>query len=156
MSIYGASTRQIVVCQMEDSEHTTSLVSFGNDDFQAIMFNNIPEEDKSAANTAFADDAMTLRIETFHICITVKQPEITKQSSHIAFSIPNYINIPEEDKSAANTAFADDAMTLRIETKTGLRFNLRIYPSYGWIYGPGTQSYYRIDDAIGCPPPHGT
>ncbi len=77
-------------------EHTTSLVSFGNDDFQAIMFNNIPEE----------------------------------------------------DKSAANTAFADDAMTLRIETKTGLRFNLRIYPSYGWIYGPGTQSYYRIDDAI--------
>ena len=77
-------------------EHTTSLVSFGNDDFQAIMFNNIPEE----------------------------------------------------DKSAAHTAFADDAMTVRIETKTGMRFNLRVYPSYGWIYGPGTQSYYRIDDAI--------
>ena len=77
-------------------EHTTSLASFGNDDFQAIMFSNIPKE----------------------------------------------------DKPAAHTAFADDAITLRIETKTGLRFNLRIYPSYGWIYGPGTLSYYQMDEGI--------
>lgn len=57
-------------------------------------------------------------------------------------------NIPEEDQPAAHGSFADDAMTIRIETKTGLRFHLRFYPSYNWIYGPGTTSYYQMNEAI--------
>lgn len=56
--------------------------------------------------------------------------------------------IPEEDQTAAHSSFADDGITVRIELKTGLRFYLRVYPGYGWIYGPGTLSYYRMDEGI--------
>ncbi len=70
-----------------------SLVSYGNDDFQAIVFDGIPEEQQAQAHSEFADD---LRV-------------------------------------------------IRIETKDGLRFFVNVYPSYGWIYGNGTNSYYQID-----------
>lgn len=75
---------------------TTSLESCGNDDFQDTVFNHISEEN---------------------------QP-------------------------AAHTAFADDAITVRIESKTGLSFYLRVFPSYGWIYGPRALSYYRMNEAV--------
>lgn len=75
---------------------TTSLESCGNDDFQAAVFDGIPEEN---------------------------QP-------------------------AAHTSFADDAITVRIELKTGLRFYLWVFPSYGWIYGPGALPYYRMNEGI--------
>ncbi|MEG0912182.1 MAG: hypothetical protein RSG53_01110, partial [Oscillospiraceae bacterium] len=75
---------------------TTSLASYGNDDFQAEVFDEIPEEEQAAANTAFADDNTT-------ICI---------------------------------------------ETTSGLRFFIQVYPSYHWIYGHGTMSYYKMDSAM--------
>ncbi len=34
---------------------------------------------------------------------------------------------------------------IRIETKDGLRFYIEVHPSFGWIYGNGTLSYYQID-----------
>lgn len=55
--------------------------------------------------------------------------------------------IPEEDQSAAHSAFAEDGVTLRVELKTGLRFYLRFYPGYGWVYGNGTLCYYQMDEA---------
>lgn len=74
---------------------TTALASYGNDDFQNAVFQGIPEE-----------------------------------------AMPD-----------ANTAFADDGISVRIELTSGLRFSLRVYPGYGWIYTPGTLSYYKMDEA---------
>lgn len=54
-------------------------------------------------------------------------------------------SIPEDQQVKAHTEFADDQRMIRIETKDGLRFYLVVYPSFGWIYGNGTLSYYRID-----------
>lgn len=45
-------------------EMTTALESYGNDDFQAEVFDGIPERDQQAAHSAFADDRRNLRIET--------------------------------------------------------------------------------------------
>ena len=53
--------------------------------------------------------------------------------------------IPEDQQVNAHTEFANDLKAIRIETKDGLRFYIEIYPSFGWIYGNGTLSYYQID-----------
>jgi hypothetical protein len=53
--------------------------------------------------------------------------------------------IPEDHQVNAHTEFANDLKAIRIETKDGLRFYIEIYPSFGWIYGNGTLSYYQID-----------
>ena len=54
----------------------------------------------------------------------------------------------EEAQLEAHRAFADDRRNIRIETAEGLRFFIAIYPSFGWIYGGGTQSYFKIDDQM--------
>lgn len=43
---------------------TIALGSYGNDDFQAEVFGNIPEEKQQEAHSAFADDRRDLCIET--------------------------------------------------------------------------------------------
>ncbi len=43
---------------------TIALVSYGNDDFQAEVFDGISEEDQQDSQNAFADDRQDLRIET--------------------------------------------------------------------------------------------
>ena len=43
---------------------TIALGSYGNDDFQAEVFGNIPEEKQQEAHSAFADNRRNLRIET--------------------------------------------------------------------------------------------
>lgn len=55
---------------------------------------------------------------------------------------------PEEEQPAAHAAFADDMRMLRIETADGLRFYLEYYPSYGWLYGQGTLSWYRAEGRL--------
>ena len=54
----------------------------------------------------------------------------------------------EEAQLEAHSAFADDRRNIRIETAEGLRFFIAIYPSFDWIYGGGTQSYFKIDDQM--------
>lgn len=54
-------------------------------------------------------------------------------------------NIPEEKQQEAHSAFADDRRGLCIETEEGLRFFIAFYPSYGWIEGGGTMSYFKVD-----------
>ena len=61
------------------------------------------------------------------------------------FQAEVFDGIPEEDQPDAHSAFADDQRNLRIETKEGLRFFIAFYPSYGWIEGGGTMSYFKID-----------
>ena len=53
--------------------------------------------------------------------------------------------VPEDQQVKAHTDFANDLRMIRIETKDGLRFYIEVFPSYGWIYGNGTLSYYRVD-----------
>lgn len=57
-------------------------------------------------------------------------------------------SIPEEKQQEAHSAFADDQRNLRVETKDGLRFFIAFYPSYDWIYGGGTMSYFKIDSQM--------
>jgi len=42
----------------------TKFVSLGNDEFQSIVFDGIPEEEQQEAHNAFADDLQVIRIET--------------------------------------------------------------------------------------------
>ena len=56
--------------------------------------------------------------------------------------------VDEDTQMQVHTAFADDRRNLRIETTDGLRFFIAFYPSYDWIYGTGTLSYYQIDDQM--------
>ena len=65
---------------------------------------------------------------------------------HKAIQTSGYAD--EETQMQAHTAFADDRRNLRIETTDGLRFFIAFYPSYDWIYGIGTLSYYQIDDQM--------
>ena len=76
---------------------TTALWSYGNDDFQAEMFD---------------------------------------------------IYTDEEEQVAVHNAFAEDRRNIRIETTEGLRFFIAIYPSFDWIYGGGTMSYFKMDDQM--------
>ena len=88
---------------------------------------------------------------------------ITEKSEIAAFydysnSLTSYCNddyqkivfesIPEEQQVKAHTDFANDLRMIRIETKNGLRFYIEVFPSYGWIYGNGTLSYYRMDEQM--------
>lgn len=57
-------------------------------------------------------------------------------------------NIPEEKLQEAHSAFAENQRNLRIETKDGLCFFIAFYPSYNWIYGGGTMSYFKIDNQM--------
>lgn len=54
--------------------------------------------------------------------------------------------IPEDQQAKTHTDFADDLKVIRIETIDGLRFYIDFHPTFGWIYGDGTLSYYRIDE----------
>lgn len=57
-------------------------------------------------------------------------------------------NIPEEKQQEAHSTFAENQRNLRVETKDGLRFFIAFYPSYNWIYGGGTMSYFKIDNQM--------
>ena len=59
-----------------------------------------------------------------------------------------YGDIPEEEQPEFHSAVADDRRNLRIETTDGLRFFIAFYPSYGWINGGGTMSYFQIDEQM--------
>lgn len=50
--------------------------------------------------------------------------------------------------SEAYTQVADDLREIMIETKEGLRFTIRYYPSYDWIDVSTTMSYYKMSPEI--------
>lgn len=64
------------------------------------------------------------------------------------FQAEVFDGIPEENQQEAHSAFAENQRNLRIETKDGLRFFIAFYPSYNWIYGGGTMSYFKIDNQM--------
>jgi len=54
----------------------------------------------------------------------------------------------EEDQIEKHIQFADDHRSLRIETTSGLRFHISVYPTFDWIYGNGAMTYYQMDDLM--------
>lgn len=54
----------------------------------------------------------------------------------------------DEARIQAHTAFANDGRHIRIETVDGLRFFITFHPSFDWIYGGGTMSYFQIDEQM--------
>ncbi len=54
----------------------------------------------------------------------------------------------EKSQQEAHIAFADDYRCLRIETADGLRFFIGFHPSFDWIVGGGTMSYFKIDEQL--------
>ena len=67
-----------------------------------------------------------------------------ESNSNREFQAEVFDGIPEEEQQNKHTAFADDCRSIRIETVSGLRFYIEVYPKFGWIYGTGTLSYFRI------------
>ena len=59
------------------------------------------------------------------------------------FQAEVFDGIPEEEQQSKHTSFANDCRMIRIETASGLRFYIEVYPEFGWLYGPGTLSYFR-------------
>ena len=76
---------------------TAALWSYGNDDFQKLMFSGYQDEE-------------------------------TQRKAHIAF--------------------ADDSRVLRIETASGLRLYISLYPGFNWMSSSGTMSYYQINEQM--------
>ena len=56
--------------------------------------------------------------------------------------------IPEAEQAAAHAAFADDLRILRVETTAGLRFFLDLHPSFAWLQGGGTLSWFPMEAAL--------
>ena len=54
----------------------------------------------------------------------------------------------EETQMKTHKAYADDRRNLRIETTEGLRFFISFHPSFDWIEGGGTMSYFKIDEQM--------
>ena len=54
----------------------------------------------------------------------------------------------EESQQKAHIAFDDDYRCIRIETVDGLRFFIGFHPSFDWIDGGGTMSYFKIDEQM--------
>ena len=61
-----------------------------------------------------------------------------------AFQDRVFGDVPEENAQEAHNAFADDLQVLRIETVSGLRFFVSVYPSYGYLYSSGAMAYHLI------------
>lgn len=61
-----------------------------------------------------------------------------------AFQSIVFDDIPEEKQQEAHNAFADDLEVFRIETKDGLRFYIKYYPSYGYIYSGQAMAYHQV------------
>ncbi len=59
-----------------------------------------------------------------------------------------YGDIPGEEQPEFHNAVAKDRRNLCIETTTGLRFFIAFYPTYDWINGGGTMSYFKIDEQM--------
>lgn len=62
------------------------------------------------------------------------------------FQTEVFDGIDEAQQAEAHNAFADDLRTIRVRNSAGLCFWMDVQPSYGWIYGHGTMTYYRIND----------
>ena len=65
-------------------------------------------------------------------------------NSNSEFQAKVFDGIPEEEQQKKHTAFADDHHSIQIETSSGLKFYIYIYPKFGWIYGTGTLSYFQM------------
>ena len=61
-----------------------------------------------------------------------------------AFQDRVFGDVPEENAPEAHNAFAEDLQILRIETVSGLRFFVSVYPSYGYLYSSEAMAYYLI------------
>ncbi|MBQ8995380.1 MAG: hypothetical protein IJ091_06155 [Oscillospiraceae bacterium] len=68
--------------------------------------------------------------------------------SNDAFQKMTFEGLEEEEQINKHIDFANDLHVIRIETKSGLRFYIDYHPSFGWIYGNGTLSYYRTDTSF--------
>lgn len=64
------------------------------------------------------------------------------------FQNEQFQGIPEEQAQEAHNAFAAESYSVCVETSTGLRFFMRVYPESGWIYANGTSSYYQISEEM--------
>lgn len=69
-------------------------------------------------------------------------------NSNQEFQSEVFDNVPEDQQQKKHTEFADDCRMIRIETGSGLRFYIELYPSFGWVYGNGAMSYFRMTSSM--------
>ena len=69
-------------------------------------------------------------------------------NSNSEFQSKMFDMIPEEEQQEKHNSFANDLHVIRVETASGLRFYLEIFPSYEWMYGTGTLSYFQMSPEL--------
>lgn len=82
--------------------------------------------------------------------ISMFYSEITALQAYGRDAIDRIV-FPDKDESEADKLhgqFANDRKDIMIETKDGLKFIVNYYPSYGFIYGSETLSYYEISPSM--------
>jgi len=91
-------------------------------------------------------------------CVLVNDPVRIEEFMDICCSLTSCSNSefqemvfspdPEGDNQEKHAELADDLRIVTLRTSTGLNFELNVYPSFGWMYGVGSMSYYRITDEL--------
>lgn len=64
------------------------------------------------------------------------------------FQAQMFDGIEEEKQTQIHSEFADDCRAVRLETADGRYFWIDVHPSFGWIYGRGTLSYYPVSEEM--------
>ncbi len=98
-------------------------------------------------------DAVTDRqaVEAFYTQVLALEP-FSEDDHHAmvfaeelkAFENPETGDVGEE----VYRRYAEDLHVIVVETVEGIRFAVRCYPSYGWIYFPQTQTHCRISSGM--------
>ena len=56
--------------------------------------------------------------------------------------------VDDADASNSHAEYVKDGRNILIENADGLWFTIRYYPTYGWIYGSETQTYYKMTSSM--------
>lgn len=68
--------------------------------------------------------------------------------SEDAYDKLEFSHVDEENADEYHGEYAEDSKYIVIETVKGLRFQLRYLPTYGWIDGSATQTFYKMSSAM--------
>lgn len=77
-----------------------------------------------------------------------KEALLLEAYSEDAYDKLEFSHIDEENADEYHGKYAEDSKYIVIETVEGLRFQLRYLPTYGWVAGSATQTYYKMSFAM--------
>ncbi len=133
------------ICNYITMPNDSHLVS----EFLKIYGINSAEDIKSVAPTSWDNTwKLTGKAVTDRAKITEFYNELInlKPFSEDEFQKTAYNNNAEDEESLKElyTGHANDLKVIVIETKDGIRFTIKTYPTYGWFYFPATLTHAQM------------